>query len=489
MQGAPLPVRSKNAVLVLLCVAQFMLVLDVSVTNVALASIQRSLDFAPADLQWVITGYVLPFGGFLILGGRAGDLWGRRRLFVLGLGVFTAASLLCGLASSPGQLIGFRALQGLGGAMLSPAALSLLTSTFREGPERARALGIWGAIAAGGAAAGMLIGGVATDLANWRWVFFINIPVGVVAIAAAYAVLSESAGQADHHLDLIGSVTVTAGLMGVVFGLSQIVPRGATSAVVLVSIAAGLLLLGSFVIVEGRASQPLLPFELFKHPGVAGGSIVGMLSNGAVFGQAFFLALYLREVLGYSPTRTGLALFPLTIVVAVAATIAPRLLASAGLRVLLVLGTLLMTAGLALYTRLPVNGTYKDVLPATLVTALGLGFGLIGATLAATTGVRPEQQGVTSGVFNTAQQIGGAVGLAVLATLAATRTSHLALTQTADAALTGGFRLGFAAAAAFSALAGAAAVLLVPAKAVTDDAAVVLSVATATADPTTEKVD
>jgi len=458
-------VSRPGLVLLLLCVAQFMLVLDISVTNVALASIQEDLGFDGSDLQWTITAYTLAFGGLLIFFGRAGDLWGRRLFFLLGVGIFGLASLLCGLAQTPGQLIAARALQGVGGAMVSPAALSLLVTTFAEGEARNKALGVWGAIAAGGAAAGMIIGGVLTDVANWRWVFFINVPVALLTLLAVPRVVPESRDESRPRLDVGGAVTVTAGLVALVYGLTQIEQRGLDSGVVLGSLAAAVLLLAVFAAIQRRSTHALVPFSLFRSRAVTAANIFSLLMTAVVVGQSFFLSLYLRQVLGYSPLRTGFALVPITITVVVVVSLIPKLLARFGVRPVLAASGLLLAGGMALQAQMPVDGTYlRHVLLGIVISAAGLGFGFVAATIAATSGVRPEQQGVASGVLNTSQQVGGAVGLAVLATFAFSRTDdRLAAGAPPLEALTDGFSLGFLLAVGFGVAAAVVALLLVPA--------------------------
>lgn len=449
-------------VLTVLCLAQFMLVLDISVTNVALASIRADLGIEVSDLQWVVTAYVLVFGSLLIFFGRAGDLWGRRRVFLAGTGLFSAASLLCGLAQAPWQLVAARALQGLGAAMMSPAALSLLTTTFEEGAPRNRALGVWGAIAAGGAAAGMVVGGILTDVASWRWVFLINVPVGLAVALAAWRVVPESRVPSRWALDVPGALTVSGGLLALVFGLTRVGPEGSTTSAVGAFVVA-LLLLGGFVVVERRAQEPIVDAALLRIRGVAAANAFSLLSTAVVVGQSFFLSLYLREVLGFSPLRTGLALVPITLVVIAVASVLPRALPRVGLRAALVAAGVLLAAGMALQARLPVEGTYlRDVLPAIAVSAAGLGLGFVAATIAATAGVDSRQQGLASGLLNTAQQIGGALGLALLATLAASRTTDLiARGESPLDALNSGFSAGFVGAVVLGLLAAAAA-LAVP---------------------------
>ncbi len=451
-------------ILLTLCIAQFMLVLDISVTNVALASIQRALGFAVTDLQWIVTAYTITFGSLLIFFGRAGDLFGRRRLFELGLVLFTVASLLCGLTQHPWQLIAARAMQGLGAAMMSPAALSLLTTTFAEGAERNRALSIWGAITAGGAAAGMIIGGILTDLANWRWVFFINAPIGVFTLISVRAVVPDSRDEHRQPLDVAGAITITGGLVALVYGLTQTESKGIGSAVVLSWLSAAAALLVVFVIVERRVASPLVDGRVLRSSSVRGANLFSLVSSTVIVGQSFFLSLYLREILGYSPLRTGFALIPITIVVVAVAGVIPRVLPYLGVKITLTLAGLLLAVGMLLHARMPVGGSYlADVLPAIIVTAAGLGLGFVAATIAATTGVAAHQQGLASGILNTSQQVGGAVGLALLATIAASRTNN-ALANGAEPlkALVNGFSRGFITAAGLAVLAALAAAIYAP---------------------------
>lgn len=455
----PTPNRP-GLVLLVLGFAQFMLVLDVSVTNVALASIRAELGFELATLQWVVTAYVLVFGALLVFFGRAGDLWGRRRLFIVGTAVFSTASLLCGLALEPWQLVAARALQGLGAAMMSPAALSLVTTTFRGEAARNKALGIWGAISAGGAAAGMVIGGVLTDLAGWRWAFLINVPIGLAVALATPHVVPDSRDAETPRLDVVGAATLSGALAALVYGLPQIGPDGSgTRATAAFGVAVGLL--AAFSVAERRTRDPLVDVALLRVRGLLPSNAFALASTAVVVGQSFFLSLYLREVLGYSPLRTGLALLPITLVVIVVANLVPRLLPRIGIRGALVSSGVLLAGGMVLQARMPVAGGYLvDVLPAIAVTAAGLGLGFVAATIGATAGVPPKLQGLASGMLNTSQQVGGALGLAVLASLAATRTSDLTLARAAPLeALTGGFALGFLGAAVLGVVAAAVGLL------------------------------
>lgn len=451
-------------ILAVLCVAQFMLVLDISVTNVALVSIQGELGFVTADLAWIVTAYTLPFGSLLIFFGRVGDLFGRRRLFMIGLAVFSIASLACGLAQDPGQLLAARAVQGVGGAMLSPAALSLLTSNFEEGNSRNRALSVWGAIAAGGAAAGMIIGGVLTDTAGWRWVFLINVPIGLAILAVTRSIVSESRGTGKERLDVPGAFLITGAMVALVYGLTEVPGRGLVSPIVLGCLAASVVLLVTFVLVEKRSKAPLVDLSIFRNISVSGANLFSLFSSAVIVGQSFFLSLYFQQVLGWSPLETGLALVPTTVVVVGVAAVIPRVLTRVGVKVVLATAGLLLAAGMLLQARMPIGGSYlADVLPAIVVTGIGLGLGFVGSTIAATNGVPQRQQGLASGLLNTSQQLGGAVGLAALATVAAGRTAASLSDGNAQLlALNDGFSFGYTVAAGFALAAAAVALLLVP---------------------------
>jgi EmrB/QacA subfamily drug resistance transporter len=416
------------AALLLLCLAQFLLVLDVAIVNVALPSISADLEFPAEDLQLVATAYTLTFGGLLLLGGRAADLLGRRTVFVAGLSLFTGASLACGLAPSPGALVAARAAQGVGGALVSPAALSLLTTLFAEGPARNRALAVWSALAAGGGAAGLLLGGVLTDLAGWRWVFFVHVPVGVAVVVAALRLLP--AGERQHgRVDMAGAVAGTAGLMALVYGLS-----GGGAVLLLV----GAVLLAAFVAIERRAAEPLVPFSLFGLRSLVGANLATFFLSAVILGANFFLTLYFQGVRGYSPLVTGLAFLPLTVASALASGVAARLVGRLGARTLLLAGMAALAAGSLLLSRLsPAGSVLVVVLPGMLLVAVGLGVGFTVGTLAATAGVEARQQGAASGVFNTSQQVGAGIGLAVLAAVAGADGFRVAFLAMAGCALAG----------------------------------------------------
>jgi EmrB/QacA subfamily drug resistance transporter len=414
-------------VLVVVCLGQFMVILDATVVNVALPSIQRDLGFTATSLQWVINAYTLVFGGFLLLGGRAGDLFGRRRLFLWGVAIFSVASLLNGLATSDTWLIITRGLQGLGGALVSPAALSIITTTFPEGQDRTRALGVWSAIAAGGGAVGLLLGGILTDLLSWEWIFFINVPIGIATAALALRFVPES--RATHRpsgTDLPGAITVTAGLVVLVYAIVKAEDFGWGSARTLGFVAVAVALLAAFVLIESRTRAPLIRLGIFKVRSLAGANTVLLLVIGGLFGFFFFSTLYVQQILGYSPLQAGLAFIPVTVGIGIGAGIAQQLVKRLGVRATAALGMVIAAFGLYLFSRVTADGTYlSDVLPAIIPQSIGMGLFFVPITLIATTNVGEEDAGLASGLFNTAQQVGGALGLAVLSTLAADKTANV----------------------------------------------------------------
>jgi EmrB/QacA subfamily drug resistance transporter len=412
-------------VLVLVCLAQFMVILDATIVNVALPSIQRDLDFSETNLQWVINSYTLVFGGFLLLGGRAGDLFGRKRLFLAGLVLFSVASLLNGLSQSGGMLIGARALQGLGAALLSPAALSIITTTFAEGEERTKAMGVWSAIAAGGGAVGLLLGGVLTDALSWEWIFFVNVPIGVVALLLSMRYVPESiAPERPDTVDLPGAISVTAGLVVLVFAIVKAESYGWGSARTLGLGALAVALLAAFVAIERRSPAPLIRLGIFRIRSLSSANAILLLVAGGMYGFFFLSTLYTQQVLGYSPIKAGLAFVPFTFGIVVGAGIAQQLARRINIRTVAAIGMTLATVGLLLLTGVPVNGHYaSDLLPAIIVMSIGMGLTFVPITLIATTNVGESDAGLASGIFNTSQQVGGALGLAVLSTLAADRTS------------------------------------------------------------------
>ena len=455
--------------LTLVCLAQFMVVLDISIVNVALPSIQNSLGFTEANLQWVVTAYALTFGGLLLLGGRLADLFGRRRIFLAGLALFTAASLAGGFSGNQGTLIAARALQGVGAAVLSPATLTILTVTFTEDRRRARALGIWSAVAAGGGAAGALFGGVLTEFLSWRWILFVNVPIGIVLFLVARFVLveSRSAGTRD-RLDVAGSLTVTAGLVVLVYGIvhTDVVSWGSASTVLTFLVAA--CLLGSFVLIEARiASHPLIPLRLFRSRAVTGANAAMFCLGGAMFAMWFFLTLYLQKILGFSPLVTGFTFVPQTAAIALGATISGRVAPRVGPRAVLLAGSALAAVGLFWLSFLRPDSTYwNGVLGGGILCTFGTGLAFTPVALLAMQGVRHHEAGLASGLVNTSRQIGASVGLAVLSTVAADRVSSVLAgaphTSTiARDALTLGYARGFQVAAVI-ALAGGLCALIVP---------------------------
>jgi EmrB/QacA subfamily drug resistance transporter len=411
-------------VLVLICIAQFMVILDATIVNVALPSIQKDLGLNEANLQWIINAYTLVFGGFLLLGGRAGDLLGRKRLFLIGLVIFTAASLLNGLSSSSGMLIGFRALQGLGAALISPAALSIISTTFAEGKERAKALGVWAAIAIGGSAVGLVLGGALTQSFSWPWIFFVNVPVGVVAFFAALRYVPESKDENAHRsYDIGGAVSVTGGLMALVFAIVKAETDGWGSATTIGFFVLAVALLVSFIVIELRSAEPLVRLSIFRIRSLSTANLSMFLVGSGMFAMFFFNTLYIQRVLDYGPLKAGVAFLPFTAGVMVSAGFASGLTPRIGVRPVTAVGMIATVIGMLLFARMPVEGAYlTDVLPAMVICSVGMGAVFMPLTLVATTGLKDEDQGLASGLFNTSQQIGGALGLAILSTIAAGRT-------------------------------------------------------------------
>jgi EmrB/QacA subfamily drug resistance transporter len=452
------PQDKKWLALALLALAQFVVVLDASIVNVALPSIGRDLDFSQDNLSWVVNGYTLFFGGFLLLGGRMADLLGRRRMFVAGLVLFALASLAGGLATSPGWLIAARAVQGLGAALLSPAALSLVTVMFSEGAERNKALGVWGAVAGSGGAAGVLLGGVLTEYAGWEWVLFVNVPIGIGAAMLAPRLLPESRNGGARHFDVAGAVSVTTGLSLLVYTLVDANNAGWLSGQTLGLGAAALVLLGSFVLIETRSAAPLVPFRIFRKRTITGTNVVALLVAMALFSMFFFVSLYMQMVLGYDALEAGLAYLPLAGGIIVSAGIASGLVTKFGFKPILVTGLVLTAIGLMWFSQVDVGGSYvSDILFPSLIAAVGLGFAFVPMTIAAVSGVEPQEAGLASGLINTSQQIGGALGLAILASIANSRTDTLMSAAHGDPAalpnaLTEGFQIAFIVGAGFAVL-------------------------------------
>ena len=420
--------RRRWAALALIVTAQFMVILDVAIVNVALPSIKTDLDFSPASLQWVVSAYAIFFGGMLLLGGRLADVLGRRRLFVAGLLLFAASSLLCGIAWSETSLIVFRAIQGVGGALLAPAALSLLMTTFAEGPERNRALGIYGAASGSGAAAGVLLGGVLTSYLGWSWIFFVNVPVGVAAAALAPALLPESRADLGHrHFDLRGAVSATGGLMLLVYSLTRATTDGWSAPVTVSTLAAAVALLVGFVAFEARSPWPLLPLRLFRQRTLAAANVAIAVVGALSFSEFFVLTLYLQDILGYSPIESGVAFVAFAGTVVVASNIAQLVVGRAGIRATLTSGLLMSAASVGLLARLPLHGHYFfDLFPAFVLGGAGMAFSFVPVTIGGLQGVGRADAGVASGLINTSRQIGGAIGIAAVSAIAAAATPKLA---------------------------------------------------------------
>jgi len=411
-------------VLVLICFAQFLVILDAPIVNVALPSIQRDLNLSEGSLQWIVNAYTLVFGGFLLLGGRAGDLLGRKRLFLIGLVIFTGASLFDGLSNSEGMLIAARSLQGLGAALISPAALSIIATTFKEGSERAKALGVWAAIAIGGSAVGLVLGGVLTQYFSWPWIFFVNVPVGIVTFVLSSRLIPESRDeQVERNYDIAGAITVTGGLMALVYAIvdAQSAGWGSVKTLGFLGVAAALLV--AFVLIELRTKAPLVRLSIFRIRSLLTANVAMFLAMSGMFAMFFFNTLYIQRVLGFGPLKAGIAFLPFSAGIMVSAGIASQFAPRLGVRPVAAAGFILSTAGLVLLTQLPVHGSYlTNVLPSILLSSLGMGAVFMPLTLIATTGLEDADQGLASGLFNTSQQIGGALGLAVLSTLATSKT-------------------------------------------------------------------
>jgi EmrB/QacA subfamily drug resistance transporter len=427
---------SKRAALAVLSVAQLMVILDTTIVNVALPSIQNALHFkSEADLQWVVNAYVLTAGGFLLLGGRVADRYGRRLMFVSGMVVFAAASLSCGLANSPAQLVGSRAVQGLGAAFMAPAALSLLTVIFAEGEERNRALGVWSAIAGAGGAVGLLAGGVLTTALSWRWVFFVNLPIAAFAVVASFRLIDESRNPVAGGFDVPGAVTGTAGLGALVFGLVRANVWGWGSAQTLLVLAAAAVLLGTFVLLQLRGRHPLVPPRLFRSRTLVGADVGMLIAGAGLFAVFFFLTLYMQDVLHYSALKTGVAYLPLSLLLVASAGVGSRILGRVGAQPILVTGFLLGAAGLALLARLSPTSGYLDLLPSLVLIGTGMGGAFVSVTSSAVAGVPQEDAGVASALLNASQQIGGSLGLAILTAVATARFDAVAPRVPTPAAL------------------------------------------------------
>jgi EmrB/QacA subfamily drug resistance transporter len=445
--------------LVLLCVAQFVVVLDASIVNVALPTIGTSLHFSQDNLSWVVNAYVLTFGGFLLLGGRMADLLGRRRVFMGGLVLFALASLAGGFATNDTQLIVARAVQGLGAAILSPAALSIITTTFRDGAERNKALGVWGAVAGSGGAAGVLLGGILTSGLGWEWVLWVNVPIGLGAAAIAPTLLAESREESrTRTFDFAGAVSVTAGLSLLVYAVVDATNAGWGSTKTIGLLAASALLFVAFVAIELRSKDPVVPFSIFRSRTITGANVAGVLIGGSLFSMFFFISLYMQQVLGYSAIHAGLSYLPLALMIIVAAGVASQLTTRIGFKPVLAAGMVFIGAGLIWFSQVSVGGSFAvDILGPSLLAAIGLGLAFVSSTIAAVSGVPDREAGLASGLINTSQQVGGALGLAVLSTIAnsVTGSSH------DPAALTDGFQSAFLGGAGIAALGLVATLVLI----------------------------
>ncbi len=408
--------HNKWKALAVLAVAYLMVVLDVSIVNVALSNIQKDLGFNPSDLSWVVSGYALTFGGFLLLGGRIGDIIGRRKVFIIGLIAFAAFSLLCGLATSPAMLITARILQGAGAALLSPSVFSIVSVTFEEGAERNKALGILGAIAGSGAAIGVLLGGILTESVGWEWCFFLNVPIAIIAFFLLFKYVPESKGDGlSRHFDAQGALLVTSSLMMLVYALSQANEAGWGSGKTIGFIVGSVVLMAGFLMVENKSQSPLVPLNFFKNRTPTGANVIGFGLGTVVFGMFLLLSLYMPYVLGYSALKTGVAYLAVALTAVVSSIIAQGLVTKIGVKVALTIGMTLLGAGLLLFTQLRVNGTYmRDLFPGFMLIGFGLGFAFVPVSIAALAGVKPQEAGLASGLINTSQQIGGALGVAVL---------------------------------------------------------------------------
>jgi EmrB/QacA subfamily drug resistance transporter len=432
--------------LALLCMTQFMVVLDASIVNIALPSIGKDVGISQENLSWVVNGYVLTFGGFLLLGGRMADLLGRRRIFMTGLVVVAVASLFAGFAPSEGALIAARAGQGLGAAIIAPSALSIVATIFRDGSERNKALGAWGAVAGSGGAAGVLLGGVLTDGLGWEWVMWVNVPVSLIVLALAPQLIPESRSESQtRYFDVAGAVTVTAGLSLLVYAVVDAESAGWGSGQTIGLLAAAIALLGVFTAIELRSHAPLVPFGIFRRRTLTGANVVGLMVGGSLFAMFFFITLYMQQVLGYSPIKAGLSYLPLSVAIIVSAGVASQLVTKIGFKPVLAVGLVLIAGGLVWFSRVSVGGGFTtDILGPSLLAAVGLGFAFVTTTIAAVSGIEDREQGLASGLINTSQQIGGALGLAVLATIANSRTDDVVAAAGGNpAALPGALVEGF----------------------------------------------
>jgi EmrB/QacA subfamily drug resistance transporter len=451
-------------ILAVVATAFFMTILDVSIVNVALPTIGEELEFSRDNLQWVITAYAIAFGGFLLLGGRAADLLGRRRVFMVGVALFTVASLVCGLAESETMLIAARAVQGLGGAIISPAALSIVMTSFEEGPERNKALGVWGALGGSGAAVGVLAGGVLTEKAGWEWIFWVNVPVGILVFVLTPIIVPESFRQtARRRYDPLGAISVTAGLTLLVYAISEAPNVGwATPRTILLLIASGALLV-AFIVIERTVEEPLMPFRIFRVRTVTGANGVGALLGAVIFANFFLLTLYVQNILGFSALKTGFTFVATAGTAVISAGVAQALTTRFGAKPVMTIGLILLTGAMVWYSQIPVDGSYAaDLLPGYLMVGVGIAFAFVPVSIAALAGIAEREAGLASGLINTSQQIGGAIGVAVASTVFTSRFDSLVADgKPVPVALTGGYRLAFWALAVFGIAAVIAALTLI----------------------------
>lgn len=469
-------VKHKGLALAVLAAAQFMVILDATIVNVALPAIQKALGFTTdSQLQWVVTAYALVFGGFLLLGGRLADLFGRRRIFVAGVALFALASMAAGFSQNPAQMIAFRALQGLGGALLAPSALSLVLTIFKEGQERNRALGIWSMISGGGGAVGLLLGGILTQYVDWRWIFFINVPIAIAVLVSAMRYVPKSKPTEKQRIDYAGAVTVTGGLMSLVYALAQAPEKGWGSSATLGFLGLSAVLLIAFGVIESRVRHPLVKLAIFRRRNVTGSTMMQVLMPAALFGMFFYLSIYLQQVLQYSPTKTGVADVPFTLVLIAVAGVLSSKLAKVNPKLVLTIAPLVVAAGLVFFARLPVHANYlTDILPGIALMASGMAAVFVTVTMVATSGVSHEESGLVSGLLNAGQQIGGAVGLAVLSVISTsvTKADITAAHGNPSVMLTAtvhGFQRGFMAAAGFAVAASLVAIVVLKVHKATKD--------------------
>src|SRR5215204_5667878 len=458
-------IEKRWTALILLCSAQFIVVLDASIVNVALPSIGKGLDFSEQNLPWVVNAYVIAFGGFLLLGGRAADLLGRRRVFMTGLAVVGIASLAAGFSTNQGQLIAARAAQGLGAAIVSPAALSIVTSLFKDGAERNKALGAWGAVAGSAGAAGVLLGGILTDGLGWQWVLWVNVPVAAIALALTPGLIPESRSESTtRHYDAAGAVSITAGLSLLAYALLDASESGWGSTKIVSLLAVSAALIAAFVAIELRSKAPLVPIRIFRLRTLTGANVVGLLLGASLFSMFYFISLYMQQVLGYSAIHAGLSYLPLAVTIIVAAGLGGQLVTRFGFKPILAAGMLFVAGGLLWFSQVSVGGGFlTDILGPSLLAAIGLGFAFVTSTIAAIHGVEQREQGLASGLINTSQWIGRALGLAVLSTIATTQTDDAIATGTSSLpnALTDGYQAALLGGAVIAAIGFVATLVLI----------------------------